>query len=87
MARSTGPILAVGAITFGRSFIIDGTEPEWRVLLGTAVAAGLFAGAEKMFPEAVPALAWLALATVVFVRLDPKRPAPAEALLSYMNGR
>ena len=85
MARSTGPILATGLITFGRSFIIDGEEPQWRVIAGTAVAAMLFAGAEKALPDVIPPLAWLTLVTVTFVRLQPNRPAPAEALADFLS--
>lgn len=87
MARSTGPILALGAISFGRGFIIDGQEPDWRIVAGTAVAAMLFAGAEHALPDVVPALAWLALATVTFVRLTPDKPAPAEALADFLTPR
>lgn len=87
MAKSTGPILAVGAISFGRSFVIDGEEPDWRIVAGTAVAAMLFAGAERALPDVAPALAWLALVTVTFVRLTPNRPAPAEALADFLTQR
>lgn len=86
LARSTGPILAVGGISFARGFILDGADPDWRIVAGTAVAAAMFAGAERVFPEAVPALAWLALVTVVFVRIDPRTPAPAEALMTFLKG-
>ena len=79
--------MAFGAISFGRSFIIDGEDPDWRIIAGTAVAAMLFAGAEHALPDVVPALAWLTLVTVTFVRLNPQRPAPAEALADFLTQR
>ena len=85
MAASTGPVLAIGVITMGRDVLLDRSEVDWRVPLATGIAAVMFAGAEQVAPRVAPALAYLALITVVFARTDPKKPSPAEALLSAWN--
>lgn len=85
MAASTGPILAIGAITLGRDVLIDVHDVDWRVPLATGIAAMLFAGAEKAVGQVAAGIAWVALLSVTFVRLDPKKPSPAEALLSAWN--
>ena len=85
MAASTGPILAIGAITMGRQVIIDNEAPDWRVAIGTGIAAGMFALAEKAVGNVATGIAWVGLLAVIFVRLDPKKPAPAEALLSMWS--
>jgi hypothetical protein len=87
MAASTGPILAIGAITMGRDILIDRRDVDWRVPVATAISAVLFAGAEKAVGRVAAYVAYLALATVTLVRLDPKKPAPAEALVSFLEGK
>lgn len=85
MAATTGPVLAIGGITLARQVIIDGDAPDWRVAVGTGVAAGAFALAEKALGPVAVYLAWLALGTVILVRIDPKKPSVAEATLTYMK--
>ena len=85
MAASTGPVLAIGVITMARQVIIDEQAPDWRVAVGTGIAAGAFALAEKAVGQVAVYLAWLALGTVLLVRIDPKRPSVAEATLTFMN--
>jgi hypothetical protein len=85
MAESTGPILAIGAITMGRDVLLDRSDVDWRIPLATGIAAAMFAGAERAVGSVAPAVAYLALITVVFARTDPKKPSPAEALLSAWN--
>jgi len=83
MARSTGPILAVGAITFGNSVILSGKPPDLRIPIATAIAAGMFALIEKGWEQAAVMLSWTALVTVLFVRVDPGVPSPVESLLKW----
>lgn len=85
MGASTGPILAVGAITLGNSVLVNGRPIDWRVPVGTGIAAGLLTLAEKPFPQAAPLLAWGALVTVLFVRVQPGVPSPTESFLRWWN--
>lgn len=87
MAASTGPILAVGALTVANRTVFNGQPMDWRVPIGTAIAAVLFAGAERAVGQTAVRLAYLALITTVFVRVDPAVPAPAESALRWFNER
>jgi hypothetical protein len=87
MARSTGPILAVGAITIAnRSLLAKKQQPiDFRIIVGTAVAAGGLALLERLSEGLAVGIAWVALVTVLFVDLDKKAGAPAENLLRIMG--
>jgi len=87
MAASTGPILAVGAITMANQTIFNGKPPDIRVAIGTGIAAAVFALGERVAPDAIPLLAWVALATVVLARVDPSIPSPAESALNWWEGK
>jgi hypothetical protein len=82
MARSTGPILAVGGITIAnQSLLSPKQEPiDFRVIVGTAVAAGLFALLERVSEQLAVGVAWVALLTTIFVPLR-NQPSPAENLI------
>lgn len=80
MARSTGPVLAVGGITFANGWLLNHQAPDFKVLLATAVAAGGLALFEHVSPELATGIAWIALVTVLFTRFKGK-PSPAENLL------
>jgi len=83
MARSTGPMLAVGAVTIANQSLLS--EPQqpinWYVIGGTAIAAMGLAFLERVSEQLAVGLAWVALTTVLFVRVDRRVPAPAENLL------
>jgi hypothetical protein len=85
MAQSTGPVLLIGAITMGRQVLIDQESPDFRVAVATGIAAGMFALAEKAIGPVAPAIAWVGVISVIFVRINPGRPAPAEAMLKLWN--
>lgn len=87
MAESTGPILAVGAITIANRTVFHDEPMEWKVPIATALAAVLFAGAERAVGRGAVYVAYLALVTVVFARVDPEVPAPAETALEWFNDR
>jgi hypothetical protein len=89
MARSTGPILAVGAITVAnQSLLAEKQQPiDFRVITATAIAAGGFALLERVSEELAVGLAWIALVTVLFVKVDPKAGAPAENLLRMWGSK
>jgi hypothetical protein len=87
MAASTGPILAVGAITVANRTVFNEQAMDWKVPIGTAMAAVLFAGAERAVGRSAVYLAYLALVTVVFARTDPDVPSPAESALRWFDER
>jgi hypothetical protein len=80
VAKSTGPMLAVGAITFGNGWILNHQSPNFRILLGTTVAAGGLALFEHVSEPLAVGIAWIALVTVLVTRINNK-PSPAENLL------
>ena len=85
MAKSTGPILAVGAITVFNQSILNKKPIDWRVPVATGFAAGAFTLLEKANEKLTVGVAWVALLTVLLVRLQPNQPAPVETLLKYWN--
>ena len=87
VAASTGPILAIGAITLANRVVFNDEPMDWKVPIGTAIAAVLFSGAERAVGQAATAMAYLALVTVVFARLDSSVPSPAESALRWFNER
>lgn len=87
MARSTGPILALGAITIVNQSVIHDEPVDLRVIVATGLTAGLFALGEKALEEPVVALAWLALAVSLLVRTDPRIPAPIETAADFWAGK
>jgi hypothetical protein len=95
MARSTGPILAIGGITLANQVLLTKDPPkdlqgiDWRVPVGTAVAAAGFALLEQLSEGLAVGLAWVALVTVLFVDLSPdkKTKAPTENLLDILEGK
>lgn len=85
MPRSTGPILAVGAITIVNRTIVHEEPMDWRIPVMTGVAAGAFALLEKGWEEGAVAVAYIALVTVLFTRLQPGIPAPLESLVDWIG--
>lgn len=86
MAQTTGPIVAVGAITFANRSILHNEPIDIRIPVATGFAAMAFALLERANQRLATGAAWIALLTVLFARLDPKVPAPVETLLKYWNG-
>lgn len=85
MAKSTGPILAIGAITMANQTILNGKPIDWRVPIATGIAAISLSLIERASERAATGIAWLALLTVLFARTDPRVPAPTESLLKWWN--
>jgi hypothetical protein len=84
MAKSTGPILAIGGITVANQVLLNNKPMDWRIPIATGVSAGLFALLERGWEQGAVALAWLGLVTILLVRIDPKTPAPMESLNRYL---
>lgn len=83
MARSTGPILAAGAITMANQSLLGNQPPNFRVALATGAAAGMLSLLEQVLPDFAVALSWLALSTVLLVRVDPRNPSPVESFSDW----
>lgn len=83
MAASTGPILAMGAITLVNASVVHNKPVDWRIPIATGLTAGIFALVEKGAPPVAVGLAWLALMTSVLVPIVPGVPTPAESLIAY----
>lgn len=87
MAESTGPVLAIGAITLANRVVFNDQPMDWKIPIATAMAAVLFSGAERAVGRGAVYVAYLGLVTIVFARVDPKVPAPAETALKWFNER
>lgn len=85
MARTTGPILAVGAITLANKSLIHGDPVDWRIPVATGITAGVFALGERAWQDGAVMLAWLALVAVLFVRIDPRQKAPVESFTDWLE--
>lgn len=85
MARSTGVMLAVGAITLANEMVAAPvasggtikTDVNWRIVPATLIGAALLGGLEKISPKLAVGLAYIALITVLFARIG-RAPAPIE---------
>ena len=85
MADSTGPMLAVGAITLVNQTVFNQQPINWRIPIGTGIAAAGLALTERVSRNFAVGLAYLALLTVLFARIDPKTPSPMENALRWWN--
>ncbi len=83
MARTTGTILAIGGISWANAVLLQDQPMDWRIPVATGLAAGMFALAERAWPDGAVAIATVALVTVLFVRVDPKTKAPVETLMEW----
>jgi hypothetical protein len=89
MAQSTGPILAAGGLTWANQTILsdDPTEHLFerstRIVVTTALLAGVFFGLEKISPAVAVPLAWTALVTAAIIRVNGK-PGPIERALDLV---
>jgi len=88
MSRSTGPILAVGTIALFNETIVhrhvDAVRVA-RIVVGTGVAAGALALFERVNEGLALGLAWVALAAILLVRMDPTTPSPVESFATWYN--
>lgn len=85
MSKTTGPILAVGAITVVNRTVFHNKPMDWRVPIATGLAAIGFSMAERAWPQGAEILAWTTVITVLFSRTDPSVPSPTESALSWWD--
>lgn len=83
MSRTTGPILATGALTVANRTVFNGKPMDWRVPIATGLAAIGFNLVERVAPELATILAWTTFLTVTLTRTDPSVPSPVESAVSW----
>jgi hypothetical protein len=83
MAASTGPVLALGAITLLNDNIFHDQPFDWKVPIATGLLAGALALVEHASPALASGLVWTALATVLLTRTNPNVPSPTESFVSW----
>lgn len=85
MAKSTGPIIAVGLIAIVNRTVFNSKPMDWRIPIATGIAASVLGLIEKASPDMAMGIAYLTLVTVTLTRVDPSVPSPAESALSWFN--
>lgn len=85
--RSTGPILTIGALTLFNQSIVHDEPLNWRVVIATGAAAGVFALIEQLNADIAAGLAWVALVTLLFARTNPRVPSPVESAFQWWEGK
>jgi hypothetical protein len=83
MAKTTGPVLAMGGITLANRVLLNDKPIDWKIPVATGIAAGAFALLEKGWEKGAVAFAWLALVTILITRVDPNVPSPVESLNNW----
>lgn len=83
MSRTTGPILALGAVTVVNQSVFNDEPMDWRIPIGTGLLAIGASFVERAAPELAEVLAWTALLTALMTRLDPAVPSPVESALAW----
>jgi hypothetical protein len=84
VAATTGPVLAIGAITMLNQSVLHDRPVDWKVPIATGVACGFFAVLEKGEPRVATLMAWGALVTILLSRVNGV-PSPVESFLSWWN--
>lgn len=85
MAATTGPVLALGAITMINENVLHDQPVNWRVPVATGILAGVCALLEKASPALATGVVWIALATVLLTRVTPGVPSPTESFVTWWN--
>lgn len=83
MAETTGPVLAIGAISVANRTIFNDKPMDWRIPAAAGLAAVAFAGAERLWGQGARALAWTALIAVCLTRIEHDVPSPVESALIW----
>lgn len=84
MADSTGPIVLTGAVTTLNDYI-QGRGMQWRTVLATGLAAGVFVMFEKANRDLAVPMAWMVLvASLITPRKSGVNP-PVQTFLATWN--
>lgn len=90
MAGSTGPILAIGAITVANQSLVNSNPIDWRVPIGAGLAALAFGALESAAPSysgIITKVAWIAVVTALFARTKAGVPSPMESFANWYNAK
>jgi len=85
VSKTTGPVLAMGAITVTNNTVFHNQPMDWRVPIATGLLAIGFSLAERAWPRGAEILAWTGLLTVLLTRTNPKIPSPVESAVAWYN--
>jgi len=85
MARSTGPLLAVGALTMANATLLNDKPIDLRIPVATGVLVLVAAAAERVGGDIVVGIAWVALVTSFVARTNSDTPSPAESLVRVLG--
>lgn len=83
MSQTTGPVIALGAITVVNATVFNNKPMDWRIPIATGLLAVGFSLAEKAFPDGAHMLAWTALLTTLVTRVQPDTPSPVESAVDW----
>jgi hypothetical protein len=84
MSATTGPILAIGAISFGNEFI-QTKNLNFRIVLATGIAAGILSLMERLSVELAVGITWIALVTELLAPPKPGLKSPVQELTSLLG--
>lgn len=92
MARSTGVVLATGAITAANELLFaplagsgkPWTNFNWRIIPATGFLALALAGLERIAPPFAVGLAWLTLVSSLVIRIG-KAPTALENVTNFLG--
>jgi hypothetical protein len=85
MSQTTGPVLAMGAITIVNQTVFNDRPMDWRVPIATGLLAVGFSWGERVWPKGALILAWTGVVAVVLTRVQPTVPSPTESALAWWN--
>lgn len=85
MARSTGPLLAVGALTMANATLLNDKPIDLRIPVATGVLVLIASAAERVGGDIVVGIAWVALVTSFVARTRSDTPSPAESLVRVLG--
>lgn len=85
MSLTTGPVIALGAVTVVNQTVFNDEAMDWRIPVATGLLAVGFFLAEKASPQGAQVMAWTALMATLFTRLDPDIPSPVESALKWWD--
>jgi hypothetical protein len=85
MAASTGPVLAMGAITMINENVLHNQPVNWKIPVATGVLAGVMALLEHVSEPLATGLVWIGIAAVLLTRVNPKVPSPTESFATWWS--
>lgn len=83
MSRSTGPIIAMGAIALANESVFHGKPIDWRIPVATGLTAMGASLLERALPSVTVLVAWTGLLAVLLTRTSPNVPSPTESLVGW----